>query len=191
MADPFERTRTWIAPLVGLILLTPWFVHADKIQIKAGAFNISAKTERGNGTLSGIGGYQINYQKAFAGRFALSLGYSVVMSEVIGGDMGFGFDLGFTYYPFSQSNPEKVESVGGTVQIVDLWRPYAGLGFQERRFQSIEANFSGFNLNLGVERQLNWHHTSALFELRYGMMAGKNGSTADELLVLAGLSVPF
>jgi hypothetical protein len=165
--------------------------QAKKIQAKGGIFNVSAKTDNDEGSLSNIGSYQLTYHQPMFQRVDLFFGYTVIMSNGVGGDMGFGFDLGLLYYPFTYNSGSAFFAQGGSVEIREIWRPYVGVGFLERRFQSVKANYSGFSAIAGTERELDFYEASAIGELRYGQLLGSTGATATELLVLIGLSVPF
>lgn len=178
--------------LLGLsLLLVSEGLHARKLNMKFGFFDVSAKTSVKKGNLNAVGAYNVSLTQAIRDNLEASIGYTLMMSKTVGGDLGFGLDIGLNYYPFSRITPQKTELKSASIYIEELWRPYIGVGFTERRFQSVESNYAGFSVSFGTERQLEVEDYSLILELKYSSLGGTSSSTATELTVMSGLSIPF
>lgn len=165
--------------------------QARKFNVKFGAFDITAKTSEQSGNLSNLGAYALSFQQELGDQLEASFGYSVMMSEVVGGDLAFGLDIGLNYFPFSFLRGKKTATSQFTLSQKELWRPYIGVNFSERRFQSVESNYAGFGLSIGTERQLNYQNYALLIEFRYTSFNGTQTATATEMNFFTGLSIPF
>lgn len=166
-------------------------LQARKLNLKFGFFNVSAKTSSSSGNLNAVGAYNVSLHQEIQDNLEAVIGYSVLMSKTIGGDLGFGLDIGMNYFPFSRLRPQKTELGNASVYINELWRPYVGLNFSERRFQSVEANYAGFGISLGTERQLEQNDYSLVFEFKYTSFEGTSSATANEIILFTGISMPF
>ncbi|MCB0364479.1 MAG: hypothetical protein H6624_03525 [Bdellovibrionaceae bacterium] len=163
---------------------------ASKLDIMAGWFSISAKTNSGSSELSNFGAYRINYFIPVFRQLDLTVGYSLLMSDTFGGDLGYGVDGGVTYYPVSGSTPVKAAAENSRMVIDSLWRPYIGLGFSQRQFQSVQSTYAGFSMYGGVERSL-MREFDFKAELRIVELQGAGIAKATEMTVVAGLIYPF
>ncbi|MCB0385196.1 MAG: hypothetical protein KDD43_07370 [Bdellovibrionales bacterium] len=166
------------------------FASASKLDIMAGWFSISAKTNSGSSELSNFGAYRINYFIPVFRQLDLTVGYSLLMSDTFGGDLGYGVDGGVTYYPISNSRPIKADSENARMVVDSLWRPYAGLGFSQRQFQSVQSTYAGFSLFGGVERSL-MREFDFKAELRIVELQGAGVATATEMTLVAGIIYLF
>lgn len=167
------------------------YAEARKFNVTMGYFNVSAKTETADGSLNNLGAYNFTFTQTMNDQLEAVLGYTVLMSNVVGGDLSFGLDLGLRYFPLTRLRPQQTEMKTASVFISEIWRPYVGVGFSERRFQSVEANYAGFGITLGTERQLEIENYSLLIELRYTSFSGSSSASADEIILSTGISVPF
>lgn len=126
---------------------------AKKISANFGIYNIATENTNGSSlNLTRLGNYQIVGHFPLNDRVELDLGYSVFFSRIITGDMGFGPDLWVNY--FFRSAPSRDKLVFGdqvSVSSLSLIRPFAGIGFHQRQFQSTQTSFSGFGLVGGLE----------------------------------------
>lgn len=163
---------------------------ANKFDLGVGYYSFSAKTSTGSGSSSGIGLYQLNFRRAITPRFELALGYTVYFSSILTGDSGSGLDLGMNYYPFSFSGPVEANGSGTKIQLEELWRPYFGLTFNQRNFQSVQTTYTGFGIAAGVERVMSeTMNLNAL--LRYIKLNGSKGSSGTEMDLALGISLKF
>lgn len=160
---------------------------ADSFDILAGLYDISAKTSTAEGNASNLGAYSIGYSHNLNPQVTLNAGYSLIMSGTIGGDLSFGFDMGATYYPITPSNTSVSESGLSTMVINHKYRPFIGLSFHQRQYQSVKSNYAGFGLNLGSTYDINKKYDlKALF--RYITLTGPQTSTAQEMVILIGVN---
>lgn len=162
----------------------------SKLDIAFGYFSLTATSSKSSGSISGLGAYQFLYRQAFTPNVEFGVGYSLAASGVVGGDMGFGPDLGLYYYPMTSTNGEKFESSDITFSTSEHLKPYIGGGFHQRQFQSTQSSYAGFSFLGGCEYYWN-DQFSLKAELRFLSLNGPSSSTANELNLLGGLSFGF
>lgn len=179
--------------LLGLLLMALMFLRASpalavgKLDMSFGAYSLSAKSSQGEGRVSGLGSYSATYHYAFFEKVDFSVGYSIFFSGIITGDMGFGPDLGFTYYPISFSGPTVLNTERTYVYIKELWRPLINLSFNQRQFQSSDSSYAGLSFGFGTE--YTWTENldfKGMF--RYQLLKGPSGAAATFIDILVGLS---
>lgn len=169
---------------------TPMAAEAKKFSVTAGFFSLTAKTATSRASLSGVGAYQLAYEHSILANLDLRLGYSLLMTKGIGGDLAFGFDVGANYYPLTRSSGVEWSSEQARLLVQELWRPYVGGGFFQRSFQSLQSGFAGFGGWAGVDRAIHGP-LSARFEGRYLMLAGPKSSSVTQLEFSVGVSISF
>lgn len=174
------------------IILTPSVSKARKLEFSTGFFNFSAENSRNSTSkaITGAGAYRVAYLHSFWDRYELDIGYSLLASKVIGGDLSFGFDIGVNY--FFMSNAGRITAEGGGITLVmqDQWRPFVGISFNQRNFQSTSAQYAGGGLKVGTEYQLT-DDLSLSTTARYLSLGGPNQSVASQIEVLIGALVQF
>lgn len=173
-------------------ILTPSISMARKLEFSAGFFSFSASNER-NGTsksISAPGAYRIAYLHPFWDRYELDLGYSLLASKTIGGDLSFGFDLGVNYFFLTNAGNTTASSNSVNLLIQDQWRPFAGISFNQRNFQSTSAQYAGVGIKVGTEYQLT-ENLSLSGTLRYISLGGPNQSKATQIEMLLGVLAQF
>lgn len=177
----------WI--LAAMILaVTP--ASAGKLDVMAGWFSLSAKTNLASADFSNFGAYRMNYLIPVTSKLELTVGYSLLMSDTFGGDLGYGIDGGVTYYPLSESKAIEASSGSARMVVDPLWRPYVGVGFSQRQFQSVLSTYAGFSMFLGVERSLD-REFDAKTEFRIVELRGSGTATATEITAVVGLVYLF
>lgn len=171
-------------------LLSPMPAMAvGKFDFSVGYFRLNAETDKGKGSVSNIGAYQMLYRRAVQSQLEVALGYSLVVSKVYTGDMGFGPDLGLIYFPFSLASSYHFESQNTYVSASEIWKPYGGISFHQRQYQSTQSSYAGFSVGAGVEYL--WSSSFSMKgELRSLQMTGPQ-SKAGEIDALVGISLPF
>lgn len=185
--------RKWIcATILFISYLAPDLALAGKLEGSLGGFQFSASNKRNNSSssLSGFGSYHLAYHHAVGSNVEVDAGYSIIATDGIGGDLSFGFDIGIIYFPFSASSDLKVSGQGAHGVFQDVWRPFVGLGFHHRNFQSTSAQYAGAGLKLGTEYQYS-EDLSFLGYLRYISLGGPNQSSATQVEALAGAIFRF
>lgn len=176
------------AALIIIISLTAFNSFADNFDILFGAYDLSAKTDTASGSSSNIGAYKLTYSHNLAPQFTLTAGYTLIMSKTVGGDLSFGFDLGGNYYFLTPSDRLVSETKNATMTISNKLRPYVGLTFHQRQFQSVKSNYAGFGLNVGSTFDVNKdYELKALF--RYITLSGPQNATATELSLMFGITI--
>jgi hypothetical protein len=155
-----------------------------------GLFSLGAQTGSASGTASNLGCYRVGFGMPVSTHFDVNVGYTLIMSEIIGGDLAFGLDLGTNYFPLTQTGAYELSTGTTMVAHEELWRPYVGLWFHQRQFQSVRTNYSGFGLATGFERALRFPFDYKI-ELRYTSLVGASGATATEINFVGGLTLRF
>ena len=138
------------------------------------------------------GGAVLGLEGAEAGpnKFEVAIGYTVYFTGVISGDSGSGLDLGLNYFPLTSAGPIEDKGEGAVMAIEELWRPYLGVTFNQRNFQSVQTTYSGYGFVIGLERVLN-STTNLNSTIRMITLNGPKSSTAKETDFLVGLGFKF
>jgi hypothetical protein len=165
---------------------------AAKFVVSGGAFQFSAEnaSNRVSRSISGFGSYQVGYRYIVNQNWEIDLGYSLLATQTFGGDISFGFDLGANYFPMTGAGSIRAEGDAAAIVLNDRWRPFLGLGFSQRNFQSTNSQFAGFGLKLGTEYQLD-ERFAVHGTVRYLMLNGPSQSSATQIDILSGLIVQF
>lgn len=163
---------------------------AAKLDLYFGAFDFSAETTSTSGSKSGAGAYKISYFLPILEQLEVGIGYTVILSEIVSGDSSFGLDLEAAYFPLTSASSIKSQNESTVVIIDSAWSPFILLGYSARQFQSVSTQYNGFTAGIGTERR--WNNKMSLKGLvRFASFAGPNDSSADELVILGGVSFPF
>lgn len=129
--------------------------EAQKVGANFGFYNIQAQSQSAGQTVSlnmaRLGSYQLTGQFGITDSLDLGVGYSIFYSRTFGGDMGFGPDIFVNYFPFSQSGKRSWNDAGVKLNLHESLRPYVGLAFHQRQFQSVQTSYSGFGFHGGLE----------------------------------------
>lgn len=173
--------------LLLLAMLAPHIsVGAEKISVTGGFFTINAKAGDQSSSISNPSAFHVGYRKTFTDELEFKIGYSVLMADFSGTDLGYGVDVGVNYYPFSAAADGKYRDERITVNTYELWRPFVGLAFNQRNFQSVRNSYAGLGFSAGTERyhneKFNW-----VAELKYTSLGGSNESEATEMQAMVGV----
>ncbi len=175
--------------LVIVACLTP-AAQAAKIDAMLGFYTFKAEVSGKSTSLSGLGVYEVSYLAPFKNHFEFVLGYSFTMTNIVGGDYAYGPKLGVNYFPWSFSGNEKIDLPNKTIEVKDFYKPYVGLSFNQRQFQSAKSSFAGFGISAGVEKHINDNYTIKS-EIRMNSYSGPSGATASEINALVGVLFNF
>ncbi len=138
-------------------------------------------------SISGIGAYAVNVNYHLFGDFVLVTGFNILVSEVITGSTGYGFDIGGKYYPITSHGYEDFGTETIDVSITEVLRPYVGFAFRQRQFLlSLTSSYVGPGLFMGVDYQA-WQNWYLNFEFRYDILFGPNEAEATQMNILFGL----
>lgn len=174
--------------VLGLSLGTAFAGDGDRLAIGYGYFSLNAKVNEASTTVSNPSAFRLTYLRPMTQSLEFFLGYSVLLADFTGSDLGFGFDAGVNYYLLGNSREESYKDQNVEIRRFDLWKPYVGLGFHQRNFQSVKNSFAGLGVSLGVERYLTEKY-NVRTDARYLSLGGSGESTATELGFFVGLVV--
>lgn len=170
------------------IILLSFPAQASKFDLLVGMFSLNASGGAGDTSVSSFGSYRTTYGHSVFDKFDLTLGYTLNMTNTIGGDLAYGLDVGINYFPFTFSSAQEFERDGVAVKVDEMWRPFIGVSFNQRQFQSIRNSYAGFGLSLGTEYSFNEKY-SLKGEFRYISLSGSSESEATEINALFGISL--
>ena len=162
----------------------------NKFDLGIGYYSVNAKTATASGSTSGPGLYQFNFRRAITTKFEFTIGYTVYFSSLISGDSGSGLDIGVNYFPLTFSGPVEAAGPGASISIDEIWRPYLGVTFNQRNFQSVQTTYTGYGIHIGIERSLT--DTLNLNGMaRTIKLSGPRQSTGTETDFLVGAGFKF
>ncbi len=177
--------------ILGMALLVCRSSEAGKFNFNMGYYSLSAissTAKRGN--VNNFGIYNLEYRLGVLSHFEIGLGYSILMSNIIGGDLGYGPDFSLYWYPLTLTTADRGSSDKVQYASTDLWKPYLGISFSQRQFQAVQTNYAGFGLMVGLERVLTdvW---SVQGLVNFHSYSGNASSSATEFDYLGGISFLF
>lgn len=157
-----------------------------RLDLSYGYFSINSKTKETSASISSPTAMNLAYLYPIKENLALNFGYSLLLADFAASDKGYGLNMGVNYYPFSSSKNEKISNENIEVERYQIWKPYTGLGFYQRDFQSIKDSYAGFGLTFGTERYYN-KVMSFKGEIRTIALSGSNEASALELDAFLGV----
>jgi hypothetical protein len=170
-----------------LFLFSAQVLAADgKISLTGGYFGISAKTSEKTSSISNPSAFRAAYQYPFLEKFEAVAGYSVLLADFSGTDLGYGLDLGINYFPLTMSSDDVAHNPYIDVKRYEKYSPYVGLGFYQRQFQSVKNSYAGLGATVGIERYYD-KKINFKAEGRFISLGGSGDSTATEINVLVGI----
>lgn len=169
-----------------LLLADATLAQASKLELNYGFFSVSSEASGTSSTVSGPGALQLNYAHHLVGPIELTFGYTILVA----GDFANGFDVGARWFPITATEAVAWSQNGTTYTVSESWRPFLGVAFSQRQFQSARQGYSGFGFDIGVE-----HPVSDSFLLRasarYRRLSGSSTSRATEIDLLLGIGLNF
>ena len=172
--------------LLLLLISTSGFASEGKISLTGGYFAISAKANNQTSNVSNPSAFRVAYQYPLLNHFEMVGGYSVLLADFSGSDMGYGLDFGANYYPLTFSSEEKVKDPTISVKRYQDYSPFLGIGFYQRQFQSVKNSYAGLGGTVGLEKYYD-KKINLKAEARYIQLAGSGESTATEINLLVGI----
>ncbi len=163
-----------------------------KLDIVLGGFQIKATNDRNNtsNSISGFGSYHLGYRQSLIWGLEADIGYSVVATQVIVGDLSYGLDIGLNYFPLTPTASIEEQNAGSSAIFNNKWRPFIGGSFHQRNFQSTSAQYAGPGIRLGTEYHIkDSYFATGMF--RYLLLGGPNQSTATQIEMLFGIMYQF
>ncbi len=176
--------------LLSILFLTSSLAHAsnEKLAFDAGFFALDATASGESSSISNPSAFRIAFLKPLTEKVELNLAYSLLLADFSGSDLGFGPDLGLNYYFLTPAADKKIETPDFKVRVSELWKPYLGLAFHQRNFQSVKNSFAGFGVSVGVEHRYD-RYLGFRSEARYIGLAGSGESEATELGLFFGVVI--
>jgi opacity protein-like surface antigen len=180
--------RNWHNSLWPVIFLLCSTSHADdgKIVASYGYFSINSTSSESSVSVSNPSAFHLGYLKPKWNNWELKIGYSLLLADFSGSDLGYGLDAGANYYPMSDSGEETLNNHLVSAHRYEILKPFIGMSFNQRSFQSIRNSYAGLGLCAGAERYFN-ESINLRAELRYVALSGSNESKASEASVLLGV----
>lgn len=173
--------------ILPLLLLGSKALASDgKFVASYGFFAISAKADGRTSSISNPSAFHLGYLQPKWDKWELKIGYTVLMADFSGSDLGYGIDAGINYYPVSAAGEENYSDGIVSARRYELWKPFVGMSFNQRSFQSVRNSYAGFGVCAGTERFYN-EKMNFRAEARYVALGGSNESEATETSVFAGL----
>ena len=168
-----------------LLPLPAWSV--GKFDMMGGYYSLTAKAQVGEGSFANFGSYLATYNYSFLDSLDFSVGYSLFFADVVTGDMGYGPDLGFTFYPLTNSSSLKIITDRVQILMHEKIRPFINFSFNQRQFQSVQAAYAGFSLAGGTE-----YYWNSIFSFkgmfRMQLLKGPEGASGRYMDFLFGVS---
>jgi opacity protein-like surface antigen len=144
-----------------------------------------------NESASGFGLYTLEAGYSLTPKFQVMSAFNVLLSDGLGGQTGFGVDLGVRYFPFTDAGTAVTQTDEAQVRVTEKWRPYIGVVFTERTFNFVlSTTFVGGGVRAGVDYQMgrNWYLNA---EIRYDMLYGPDDGEASQNNILVGAGLEF
>lgn len=161
------------------------FSASGKITASYGFFNLDAQASGMSSQISSPSAFHIGYLKPHWDHYELKIGYSILMADLSGSDLGYGLDAGVNYFPFTYASDTSYTNQGASIYAYEEWRPLVGFSFNQRSFQSVRNTYAGFGFNAGVEK----HYSQKLnlrLEAKIVSLTGAGQSEATETTLLLG-----
>jgi hypothetical protein len=164
----------------------------NKIDVMLGYYSLAIqnKATGDTTTFAALGAKQIRYRRSLLDHFDFGVGYSYFTTSTLSGDSYYGLDIFTQYYPFTSSSTVSSSSNDVKFEVTEKWRPYVGLGFNQRNFQGIQTSYVGFSGSVGVDYALT-ATTGIIFDVRYMSLSATTTLGGHETSAMAGLSFGF
>jgi hypothetical protein len=171
---------------------------AQKVNLDFGFYTINAEAPAPAGStaapstvsLSGPGAYSLSGNFEMRPGIEIGVGYTVFYSKFISGDMGFGPDFSLIWFPINEGSGLSLNSQSVRYFEIQSWRPFVGMSFHQRQFQSVESSYSGFGFNGGIEMQYT-NTMSFKGAVRSMSLIGPSKSKFQYTDVLVGIQLHF
>ena len=177
-----------------LILIVCFFIsfngYGQKITLMMGGYSFSAQTSTKKAQLTNIGSFSFEYAIPVKSQFEFFFGYTLNLEGGLSGDIAYGLDIGTKYFPFQWTNDISASSSEFSLSIQEKMRPYFGLSFHQRQFQSIHTSYAGFGLTAGLEYRL-LKNINLSFTIRSLSLSGPDKASASIIESLVGMIYHF
>lgn len=171
-----------------LLTLLPVCASANpgKLALDYGYFSINAKAGGKSTSVANPSALRLGYLMGVHRKVDLNFSYSVLLADFSGSDLGYGADIGANFFPFTDARDRIYEDDKFSARVSETWRPYVGLAFHQRNFQSVKNSYAGFGASLGSEYTIN-EDFNLRGEGRMIQLAGSGESEATEIGAFLGV----
>ena len=151
-------------------------------------FSLKAKTSRGSQSLANLGHFQVGYELPVFDKIRVTPSYSLYILGSDLSDLGYGLNVGVSYFPFSLNRSLVHRSSDLFIHSSEQIRPYISLSFHQRQYQSIQSTYAGLGVKFGTDYQ--WKQDTRLnFWIASLSLSGPLESKLTELQIGAGTSL--
>lgn len=161
-----------------------------KFDISVGYFSFNAKTQLAQVSKKNIGTYDLDYRYPVNDYLEMGFGYSLLMTNTFGGDMSFGPNIELLTYPLTTPGKVSYYSEKASLEIFEKIRPYAGVSFHQRQFESIQSSYAGFGFIAGTEYWLTSKY-GIKAQFRMISLSGPQSSSASQTDVSLGYTSEY
>lgn len=158
-----------------------------RLDLMAGVYTLHAKSDSNEGSISHMV-YKGTARHSIFPSFEIALSYTLFTGDISAKDIGYGPDVGFNYYPWTNAAPIKIKSNIISLDLHEQMRPFISGSFHQRQFQSLNSSYAGFSLGGGSD----FHYSEVFdirFEGRYMLLQGPNSNQAKQLDLMIGISI--
>jgi hypothetical protein len=172
-----------------IMLLAP-YAYAQKISVGFGGYYINAQVGKNETSLTNLGAYKMQYHSKIQEHFEILVAYNIIIEDIIVGDKAFGPFLGLSYYPFGSQTSAHATYGPFSISQIKNWNPYVFGGFNQRQYQSIKSNYSGFSFGAGTELGFS-RHISLFSEAQLALLEGPNEGSMQEMQIIVGMNYHY
>ncbi|MBL7714045.1 MAG: hypothetical protein JNL01_01170 [Bdellovibrionales bacterium] len=188
------------APFLMILITSGWVyglpaAKADKIDLSMGFYSVNF-TQNGvhKPGPATLGSVFLNFRKSITPHSELGAGFNAFFLGTVTLAPGTGFEVSYTYYPFSAAEAIEWKETNVRMSIRELWRPFVTAIALQRNYPSsgTTQNFSFFGggAAVGTERTLKGE-LSIRAEAGFGMGAGAGAVKSTFMDIKGGLSYRF
>lgn len=184
--------RKWLPSFIICLLTSSASASPIQVSLKGGAWSFSRDDNNGvSRSQSGIGAYSVEFGYRILADWTVVIGSNLILSDLVKGSAGYGFDMGAKYYPLTDSGSTSMTLNSSSVWIQETWRPYAGLFMRQRIFGlSVSTSYIGPGVSLGVDYSFSKKWFGNL-EFRYDYLYGEGDALAIQNNFLLGVGYEF
>lgn len=193
MAIPTAKPHKYAFTLLSVFLISGYAHAEDIVQGVAilgqtGMYNLTAEsTTKTTTSISGYGAHSISVEVGVFNRFKITGGLTYLLSSGISGDTATGYDMGGKYYFWTRATRHTLVYDNFTIDTVERFRPYVGLGVRSREFYSVlSTTYVGFGVLGGADYDFT-RQFFANIELRYDSLSGNSDNTLTQTNFLFGI----
>lgn len=161
-----------------------------KFDALIGYYNLKSETNSSTGSLSALGVYAFQVRKTLIKNFEFGIGYTLQTSDTFSGDISYGPDLGAYFYPVSNSSTITAHSETTSFKLQEKYRPYLGINFHQRNYQSAKSSYAGFSFIGGCELDIGYSFLLNT-QIRFLNLQGPQSSKVQEFNIMSGLTFSF